>query len=126
VSELVSVSGDDFSGTAVHDGTAIRARLKGNADYAALDALEMLLNRLHAESKQRAVADVVVDLRELEFMNSSCFKSFVSWITDIQELDEGKRYKVKFISNPKLHWQKRSLHSLRCLAVELISVDESQ
>jgi len=63
-------------------------------------------------------------LRQLEFMNSSCFKSFVSWVTDIQELDDAKRYKVRFLSNPTYHWQKRSLHSLRCFAVELITVVE--
>jgi hypothetical protein len=125
MSEVVSVKGDDFSGVANHEGTAIRVALKGNADYAALDALEQLLTRLHAEATRLGVAEAVVDLRQLEFMNSSCFKSFVSWVTEIQELDEGKRYHIKFLSNPSLHWQKRSLHSLRCFAVELITVTES-
>jgi hypothetical protein len=57
-------------------------------------------------------------------MNSSSFKSFVSWITNIQELEADHQYKVKFLSNPSMHWQKRSLHSLRCFAVELITVTE--
>jgi hypothetical protein len=124
MSELVTVTGDDFSGSAHVEGKTVEASLKGNADYAAFDALEMLLNRIHAETKRLGASDVVVDLRQLEFMNSSCFKSFVSWVTDIQELDEQKRYKVKFLSNPSYHWQKRSLHSLRCFAVELITVAE--
>ncbi len=124
MSELVTVTGDDFAGSAHVDGSTVQAVLKGNADYAAFDALEMLLNRIHAETKRLAATEVVVDLRQLEFMNSSCFKSFVSWVTDIQELDDAKRYKVKFLSNPAYHWQKRSLHSLRCFAVELITVVE--
>lgn len=123
MSEVVSVTGDDFSGAANHEGTAIQAWLKGNSDYAALDALDMMLTRVHAEAVRLQVTEVVVDLRELEFMNSSSFKSFVSWISDIQELTQ--QYKVKFRSNPKMHWQKRSLHSLRCFAVELITVEES-
>jgi hypothetical protein len=122
--EVVSVKGDDFSGDAQREGAVISATLKGNADYAALDALEMLLERVHAEAKRGGVTETVVDLKHLEFMNSSCFKSFVSWITNIQELDADKQYKVKFLSNPALHWQKRSLHSLRCFAVELITVTE--
>jgi len=122
--DVVSVNGDDFAGSAQHEGTQITTWLKGNADYAALDALEMLLGRVHSEASRLAVKEAVVDLRQLEFMNSSCFKSFVSWITEIQEMEPDRQYKVRFISNPKYHWQKRSLHSLRCFAVELITVTE--
>ena len=122
--ELVSVNGDDFHGEAHYDDTILQLRVKGNADYAALDALEMLLTRAHTEACRLKVTEAVVDLRQLEFMNSSCFKSFVTWINDVQELADGARYRVKFRSNPKLHWQKRSLHSLRCFAVELITVVE--
>ena len=124
MSEIVTVKGEDFQGTAHRDGTAIVARLKGNADYAALDALEMLLTRAHSEATRLAASEMVIDLRDLEFMNSSCFKCFLSWITDVQELEPDRQYKVKFLSNPQLHWQKRSLHSLRCFAVELITVVE--
>ena len=124
MSEVVSVSGEDFTASANRDGTEIRTWLKGNADYSAIDALEMLVKRIHADAQRAPLTEVVVDLRGLEFMNSSCFKSLVSWITAIQELDAKDRYKVRFLSNPDLHWQKRSLHTLRCFAVELITVTE--
>ena len=124
MSELVTVSGEDFAGAATHEGSTLLTSLKGNADYAALDALEMLLTRAHAEATRLKITEMVVDLRQLEFMNSSCFKCFLSWITDVQELEPERQYKVKFLSNPQLHWQKRSLHSLRCFAVELITVVE--
>jgi len=124
MSEIVTVNGDDFAGAAHHEGATITAWLKGNADYAALDAVEMLLTRAHAEATRLGANEMVIDLRQLEFMNSSCFKCFLSWITDIQELATDQQYRVKFLSNPKLHWQKRSLHSLRCFAVELITVTE--
>jgi hypothetical protein len=126
MTEVVSVQGEDCAGSSVHDGKTIQTWLKGNADYAAVDAIEMLLTRTHAEAHRLGVSEVVVDLRQLEFMNSSCFKSFVSWINDVQQLPEDQRYKVRFRSNPKLHWQKRSLHTLRCFAVELITVTEEQ
>lgn len=122
--EVVNVKGDDFAAAANHDGGSIQAWLKGNADYAALDALDMLLERVHAEAKRGGVKEAVVDLRQLEFMNSSCFKSFVTWITNIQDMATSEQYKVRFVSNPSMHWQKRSLHSLRCFAVDLISVSE--
>jgi hypothetical protein len=124
MSEVVSVSGDDFTASAQHASGVINASLEGTADYAALDALDMLLTRIHTEAKRLGVKEIVVDLRQLEFMNSSCFKSFVSWITEIQEMDAERQYKVRFLSNPKMHWQKRSLHSLRCFAIELVTVTE--
>jgi hypothetical protein len=122
--DIVSVSGADFKGRARKEGTTFHMTLAGNADYAALDALEMLLTRSHSEACRFGIKEAIVDLRELEFMNSSCFKCFLSWIADVQELDEESRYKIVFQSSSKLHWQKRSLHSLRCFAVDLISIVE--
>lgn len=124
--EVVTITGNDFSATARYEGSAISALLKGNADYAALDAVETLLTRLHVEAQRLAISETVVDLRQLEFMNSSCFRNFIGWITDIQELSAERRYKIRFLSNPKLHWQRRSIQSLRAFAVDLISVTEAQ
>jgi hypothetical protein len=120
----LSVSGADFSGVASVDGTAMKLFLKGNGDYAALEPLDQLLTKVHAEALRTGAKTLECDLRQLEFMNSSCFKSFVSWINTIQELEPAQQYHVTFVSNPTLHWQKRSLHTLRCFAVELITVVE--
>jgi hypothetical protein len=124
MSEIVTVTGEDFAGAANSEGKVVNAWLKGNADYVALDALEMLLARAHSEATRLGATAMTVDLRQLEFMSSSCFKCFLSWITNIQELEGTRQYTVKFLSNPQLQWQKRSLHSLRCVAVELITVTE--
>lgn len=124
MAEVVRVKSDDFAAVAQHEGSTIRVSLAGTADHAALEDMSTVLERIHAEARELAVTEVVIDLRELEFMNSSCFKSFVTWIALIQELDTARQYKVTFVSNPNMHWQKRSLHSLRCFAVELISISE--
>jgi hypothetical protein len=124
MSDVVTVNRDDFSGTAQQADAIMNVVLRGNADYGALDALETLLTRAHADAARSGVTEAVVDLRRLEFMSSSCFKCFISWISDIQEMEPEHRYKIRLISNPQLHWQKRSLHSLRCFAMELITVTE--
>jgi hypothetical protein len=121
----VNISTPDFAGNARRDGDNLLLSLRGNADYAAVDSVEQLLAKAHAEAVRVGTKEASVDLRELEFMNSSCFKSFVGWITEIQEMPDKDQYKVTFLSNPKMHWQKRSLHSLRCFSVELISVVEA-
>lgn len=122
MSELLSVKGDDFTGVALQEGTKIVTSLKGNADYAAIDAVEKLLEKTHDEALRTTASEVVIDLRQLEFMNSSCFKVFVSWLGSVQDLDASKQYRIHLLSNPNLHWQRRSLAALSCFAVDLVTI----
>lgn len=122
---VIAVHSDDFHGEATHQSGVMTLRIAGVADYAAVDSLEKLLDDVHDECVRAHVKQTSVDLRQLEFMNSSCFKCLVSWITILQELPAASQYKVMFVSNPAMHWQKRSLHSLRCFAEDLITVSET-
>lgn len=122
--EVLTVVRDDFAVAAHCEGAVITATLRGNADHAAVELVETLLERIHTDARVLEVAGVVVDLRQLEFMNSSCFRHFIGWIAGIQELDDAHRYTVRFMSNPSFHWQRRSLQSLRSFAVDLITVIE--
>lgn len=96
---------------------------EGSADLEVREALQDLLDRLHAEAVRLHTRRVVVDFVKLEFMNSSCFKTFLGWINCVQALEPANQYRVSFIPNERLHWQKRSLHAMRCFAVNLISID---
>jgi anti-anti-sigma factor len=126
VLEVLTITRDDFAVAAHCEGRVITASLKGNADHAAVELVEVLLDRIHTDARTLDVNQVVIDLRQLEFMNSSCFRHFIGWIATIQELDQGRRYDVKFLSKPSYHWQRRSLQSLRSFAVDLISVVEDR
>jgi hypothetical protein len=121
--ELPGVSGADFSCSSESEGTAITVTFKGNADIRAKDPLEAFLVKLHGEAQRLGAKSVAVDFRELQFMNSSCFKSFVSWIGGVQELPADRQYNIRFLSNAEMLWQRRSLHALRCFAVDLISIE---
>ena len=50
-----------------------------------------------------------------DFMDSSCFKAFVTWVSSVRELDPASHYRMVFVSNAKKHWQAilRSLALLR-------------
>lgn len=113
----------DFSVEATPQDRAILARFTGNADLRAREALESFLTRLHAEAMRVTAEKVIVDFHRLEFMNSSCFKSFVTWIGEVQDLQPDKQYRIHFRSNPEMLWQRRSLHALRCFAVDLITIE---
>ena len=97
-------------------------RFEGTADMHAIEPLDAYLAAVHALAVARSTTCVHVDFRRLEFMNSSCFKSFVSWVGTVQDSAPGEQYRVEFQSNPQMHWQRRSLNALRCFAMDLISV----
>lgn len=97
-------------------------RFSGTADMHAIETLDAYLGEIHKAATQRQARRVRVDFRKLEFMNSSCFKSFVSWIGHVQDAAPEKRYQIEFQSDPRMHWQRRSLNALRCFAMDLVSI----
>jgi hypothetical protein len=117
------VAAGDLSASARLEGQAIRLSLAGNADLRAVPALELLLPQLHSEAQRLRVSEVVVDLLRLEFMNSSCFKAFVTWLSRVQESEPARQYRIRFQSDPGRHWQKRSLTALSCFAVDLVHIE---
>jgi anti-anti-sigma factor len=121
--ELPPVTADEFSASASLEGDVLTVRFVGNADMRTKPSLDALLVKVHGEAQRLGVKEVVINFHGLEFMNSSCFKSFVSWISDVRDLDAQKQYRIRFLSKPELLWQRRSLHALRCFAVDLISID---
>lgn len=119
--ELKGIDTPELAVLAQLTGSTISLRFAGNADTRVQPALATFLRDLHAEAIARAVTEVTVDLRGLEFMNSSCFKAFVTWTCAIQD-HEGPSYTIRFTADPKKHWQKTSLRSLSCFAPDLVKV----
>lgn len=115
----------------VHTGFKLTPRLEGgmllvdfsgNGDMAAVEALGRYLKQVHHEAVSQKVTDVSFDFRDLYFMNSSCFKAFVTWI-DQASRAEVHAYRIRFLTNPRLHWQRRSLEALRCLSPGVVRVE---
>jgi hypothetical protein len=106
----------------IKEDAALVAKLSGTADLRVTDSVEAILNRVHQKALELGIPEVRMDLRELEFMNSSCFKSFVSWISEVSDMPSGQ-YRIRFLSNPSILWQRRSLHALSCFAAELVTIE---
>src|SRR5580698_5282036 len=107
--DIPGIELEELAVTAVIHGVAARVVLNGTADTRATEELGRLFKEVHSRCTAAEVREVVVDFRELEFMNSSCFKAFVTWVSAVRDLDLGKQYKITFLSNKTLHWQRRSL-----------------
>lgn len=112
----------EFSAEAHGSGRVFNLKMAGTADLNVKVQLDRFINSVHDEAVRVSAEEVVVDLRQLEFMNSSCLKTFVRWISTVQNLATGTGYRITFLSSPAMYWQRRSLHALACLATNLVSV----
>jgi anti-anti-sigma factor len=121
--ELPKLSGGVISAEASGDAGVVRVRFSGTADLEAKDDLEVFVKKLHREAVKHTATKVVVDFRELEFMNSSCFKIFVAWLAQVRDLEATQQYRIHLLSNPNLLWQRRSLAALSCFAVDLVAIE---
>lgn len=121
--ERLSFHNRDFAVRSEIGPDCIRARFSGNADIDAIAPLRDLVARIHAEAVRVLAREVEIDLRELEFMNAACMKLFVSWVSEILDGPEDKRYRLRFVSNPDVRWQRRSLMALQCITTDVVVVD---
>jgi hypothetical protein len=109
---------------AVEQGNPIRLKLSGNADMDIVPLLGPYLGRFHDYLCGTNASTVTVDLRELYFLNSSCFKAIITWIASINTLNPSERYHVQFFINPGLAWQKRNLQSILDFAPTIVGVQD--
>jgi hypothetical protein len=121
---LPAVTTAAFTASVKEDG-GFSLMLTGTADLRVQQELETFLFKVNELALARSAPEIAVDLRKLEFMNSSCFKAFVSWIGQLQEVERGRQYRIRFLSDPRMLWQRRSLHALSCFAVDLITIETS-
>jgi anti-anti-sigma regulatory factor len=115
-------SGELRAKAAIEEGR-LRVTLAGCADSRVMTQMKDLVSKVHEEMVRTKTGEVVVDFRELEFMNSSCFKAFVTWISRVQELEPAAQYHIRLVSDRTKQWQHRSLAALRYFAVDLVQVD---
>ena len=79
------------------------------------------LKQVHDAAILQRLLEVSCDFRKLTFMNSSCFKAFVVWIDSVKNL--AAPYKIRFLTDPNIHWQRRSLEALRRLAIQIVTLE---
>jgi len=101
---------------------ALAVTFAGTADSETRDQLEDFVKQVQVEALRLKVPEVTVDFRELEFMNSSCFKIFVAWLAQLRDLSADSQYRIQIRSNPNLLWQRRSLAALSCFAIDLVTI----
>jgi hypothetical protein len=125
MSAMADITTEDLSTKTEVASSEITVRLAGSAETAAMGELDALLKQVHGVATAEKIGHVIIDMRDLEFMSSSCFKTFVSWIGSLQGAPPESQYRVRFVASDQKHWQSRSLSALACFAVDLITLESS-
>ena len=113
---------EGFSLTPNLEEKGLVVQFTGNGDMEAVDPLGAYLKLVHRSAVELGVSRVAFDFSSLYFMNSSCFKAFVTLIDTVSRTDP-RAYSVCFLTNPRIHWQRRSLEALRYLAPKVVEVE---
>lgn len=96
--------------------------MSGNGDTLGVRLIEGFLDQLHNEMLAQGLQQVSVELAALQFVNSSCLKAMVSWIYNVDTT--GRPYKIRFLRDAKLRWQRTSLAALQRLAPEIVLIED--
>ena len=119
----LQVSEEKYSATLLKDPFGYRVRLRGTISTVAPGSvLNPFVDAVHDTLFKAGAGEVKVDITDLEFCNSSGFKSFIYWVERIRSLPEERRYRLAFLSNPARRWQRTSLLALSCYGVESILI----
>ena len=86
--------------------------------------LAQFLERLHGVVCEKRAGRVAADIRDLYFMNSSCLKLFVIWVSRVAKLAENSRYRVVFLADANLPWQRRTLEAMQAFAPAVMEIEE--
>lgn len=80
------------------------------------------LSELHENIIENGIKEMKVDIRKLDFLNSSGIKELVVWVMKINEEDENKKYRINFICNDNLNWQRSSISTLEYLNANIVKI----
>ena len=81
------------------------------------EMLNPFWTRIDEEARSRNLQSVEVDLRDLNFMNSSGILTLVRWIT---KLKVSKAYRLVFRYDRNVTWQRSSIPTLAKLAPNVV------
>ncbi|XXX72912.1 hypothetical protein WMF30_35220 [Sorangium sp. So ce134] len=113
---------DSFGAEPALREDTLSVRLTGTGDMAAVAPLGFFLKEIQAEALRLRVGAVEFDVRALYFLNSSCLKALISFISSVA--GQGLKCKVAFVTDARLGWQRRSLTALERMSPELVTISD--
>jgi hypothetical protein len=122
-SKLESIDEPDFRASGELEEGRLTMRLAGQADPRSNAHIDGFLLAADDRSVAAGVKEVIVDFRQLEFMNSSCLKSLVTWLRRVQQRSPEHRYAIRFLHAPDSPWQERSFSALAAFGRGFLTIE---
>jgi hypothetical protein len=120
---VTPIESSEFHAGTEREDACLRVSLSGHADVAAKGALDGFVAEVDREACIGPVTEVVVDLRTLAFMNSSCLKTLVTWLNNVRQRPPSAQYLIRFLQDRTAYWQERSLAALKAFAPAIVQVE---
>jgi hypothetical protein len=120
---VTPIASTEFNAGTAREDSRLRVNLSGHADVGAKGALDGFVAEVDREASSGQVAEVVVDLRSLAFMNSSCLKTLVTWLNNVRQRPPSAQYLIRFLQDRTAYWQERSLAALKAFAPAIVQVE---
>jgi hypothetical protein len=119
---IIQVTEEKYSAALHVDPLGVRVQFRGTISTVnPASVLNPFVDQVHEHLLKAGAKEVRVDFTELEFCNSSGFKSFIYWIQKIQAAGE-RQYRLRFISSPARKWQRTSLLALSCYSPSAVEI----
>jgi hypothetical protein len=84
--------------------------------------VQPFLKSVHTAALADKLTELLVDVRQLAFVNSSAIRLFIDWATWLQTAPTGERYKLVFITDKSITWQRTSFVAIKSLAGTVVEV----
>jgi hypothetical protein len=121
MNKLASLTPPTVPGMELTLGPGARLTLAGTISTREPDkSLGSFFRQLHEAALEDAVEDFAVDVRALSFVNSSGIRLFIDWASRVTS---GRRYRLRFVRNPSVTWQRVSFAAIKNIAAEIVIED---
>jgi hypothetical protein len=121
--EIGRAKGGDFWLRPYQKGQALVLELSGSAEGDVADSLARALRQIGPEMARMGATEVWVDFRRVSFFSSPCLKGILRWLADVRALPEGRRYRIRFITDGEPSWQRSTLPALQTFAAGAVTLE---
>ena len=98
-------------------------RFAGTIEASIAGRLAALVDQLHAQLQASNATAIAIDLVRLEFMSATGVNVLARWLDAVRALAPAQQYKLRFVTNPALVWQRATVASLQRFAPELVTIE---
>ncbi len=87
--------------------------------------LKPYFQEIHTSMIEQGLKKIIIDLNQLNYINSTGLASFSFWINELSNVEKNKQYYIKFLMNKKISWHK-NLSTLASMLPELVEIIEEK